>query len=54
MKRNRAHTVLLSAEECRRLRRRARIVQRTEEMREADIETIGRAKVPSGHEDLDL
>ncbi|NIA71249.1 type II toxin-antitoxin system Phd/YefM family antitoxin [Pelagibius litoralis] len=54
MKRKRAHTVLLSAEEYRRLRRRARIVQRTEEMSDADIEAIGRAEVPSGHEDLNL
>ncbi len=54
MKRKRAHTVLLSAEEYRRLRRRARIVQRTEEMSDADIEAIGRAEVPPGHEDLNL
>jgi prevent-host-death family protein len=53
MKRNREHTVLLSAEEYRRLRRRARLVMRTEEMSEADIEAIGRAEVPPGHEDLD-
>jgi len=53
MKRNREHTVLLSAEEYRRLRRRARIVQRTEEMSEAEIEAIARAEVPEGHEALD-
>jgi len=53
MKHNREHTVLLSAEEYRRLRRRARLVMRTEEMSEADIEAIGRAKVPGGHERLD-
>jgi PHD/YefM family antitoxin component YafN of YafNO toxin-antitoxin module len=53
MKRNREHTVLLSAEEYRRLRRRARLVMRTEEMSEADIEAIGRAEVPAGHARLD-
>jgi prevent-host-death family protein len=54
MKHNREHTVLLSAEEYRRLRRRARLVMRTEEMSEVDIEAIGRAEVPAGHEDLDV
>ncbi len=53
MKRNREHTVLVSAEEYRRLWRRARIVQRTEDMSEADIEAISRAEVPAGHERLD-
>lgn len=53
MKHNRVHTVLLSAEEYRRLCRRARIVQRTEEMSASDIEAIGRAEVPPGHEHLD-
>jgi prevent-host-death family protein len=53
MKHNREHTVLLSAEEYRRLRRRARLVMRTEEMSEADIDAIGRAEVPGGRERLD-
>ena len=52
MKRNREHTVLLSAEEYRRLRRRARVVQRTEDLSEAEIEAISRAEVPAGHEVL--
>jgi prevent-host-death family protein len=53
MKRNREHTVLLSAEEYRRLRRRARVVQRVEEMSDDEIEAISRSEVPGGHEALD-
>lgn len=53
MKRKREHTVLLSAEEYRRLRRRARIVQRIEEMSETEISAISRSEVPAGYEGLD-
>jgi len=53
VKRDREYTVLVSAGEYRELRRRARIVQRTADMSEAEIEAIGRAEVPPGHEHLD-
>ena len=53
MKRDREHTVLLSADEYRRLRRRARLARRTEELSEAEIAAISRAEVPPGHDHLD-
>lgn len=53
MKHNREHTVLLSADEYRRLRRRARLVRGTEELSEAEIAAIGRAEIPPGHDHLD-
>jgi prevent-host-death family protein len=53
MKHKREHTVLLSAEEYRRLKKRARIVRRVEELSETEIADIGRAEVPPGHEHLD-
>ncbi len=52
MKHRREHTVLLSADEYRRLRKRARIVRRIEELSEAEIAEIGRAEVPPGYEHL--
>ncbi len=53
LKHNREHTVLLSAEEYSRLRKRARLVRRTEDLSEAEIAAIGRAEVPAGYEHLD-
>lgn len=52
-KHSREHTVLLSAEEYRRLCKRTRIVRRTEDLSEAEIAAISRAEVPPGHERLD-
>ncbi len=52
-KHDREHAVLLSADEYRRLRKRARIARRTEELSEAEIAEIGRAEVPPGYEHLD-
>ena len=48
VKHNREHTVLLSADEYRRLRRRARLVRRIEELSEAEIAAISRTEVPPG------
>lgn len=53
MKHNREHTVLLSAEEYRRLRKRARLVRRAEDLSEAEIAAIGRAEVPAEYDYLD-
>lgn len=53
MKHSREHTVLLSAEEYRRLRKRTRIVRRTEDLSEAEIAAMGSAEVPPGYERLD-
>lgn len=53
VKHNRDHTVLMSADEFQRLRKRARIVRRTEDLSEAEIEAIGRAEIPPGFEHLD-
>ena len=47
------HTTPLSADECKRLGKRARIVRRTEDLSEAEVAAIGQAEVPPGHEQLD-
>lgn len=51
--RGRERLVLMSAEEYRRLRRRAREVLTVGELSEADLEQIAKAQVPAGHERLD-
>lgn len=48
----REETVLIAAEEYRRLERRDRQVIRTEDLSEADIAAIARAEVPSEHDHL--
>ena len=53
VKHNREHTVLLSADEYRRLRKRARLVRRIEELSESEIAAISRTEVPPGYEHLD-
>ncbi len=53
VKPNRDRTVQVSADEYRRLRRRARIVRRTEDLTEAEIAAIGRCEGPPVHEHLD-
>ena len=52
MKRERPHTVLISAEEYQKLRRRARIVQRTGDLTGAEIEAIERSKMPANLDHL--
>lgn len=47
MKHNREHTVLLSAEEYRRLKRRDRLVFRIGELSDADIAAIAAAEAPA-------
>lgn len=51
--RGRERLVLMSAEEYRRLRRRAREVLTAGELSEAELEQIAKAQVPAGHEHLD-
>ena len=53
MKHNREHTVLLSAEEYHRLKRRDRQVFRTGELSEADISAIIAAEAPAEAADFD-
>ena len=53
MKHNREHTVLLSAQEYHRLKRRDRHVFRTGELSEADIAAIATAEAPPEAADFD-
>lgn len=53
MKHNREHTVLLSAREYQRLKRRDRQVFRTGELSDADIQAIASAKAPAEASEFD-
>lgn len=53
LKHNREHTVLLSASEYRRLKRRDRSVFRIEEISDADIAAIAAAAPPAGAAEFD-
>ena len=53
VKHNRDRTVQVSADEYRQLRRRARIVRRTEDLNEAEIAAVDRSDVPPAYEHLD-
>ena len=50
----RDRVAMISVEEYQRLRKRDRQVMRTTDLNEADLEAIGEARVPPGHEHLDV